>query len=289
MTEKTSAELQHDAELVRAQVSETADSIRNKMTPGQLIDEFTGMFTGEGSSSLLTTLRGQVQANPLPVALVGVGLAWLMAGQRTEAEGRSYPSGSSTMPDASEFGRRSANEEADLLSGMKESLTEASSIAGGAADSIAATAAETAHGISDKASGYVSATASQTAKASAAAADMLRQEPLVLAALGVALGTAIGAFLPRTDFENLQLGESSGKLRDQASKLLDQGLEGVKDVAAQAYQTIKDQADEQGLIGDGVDLVDQVKKVVHETGSQTETLAREKLQEVADKLPGSDT
>ena len=45
MNDKSAAELERDADIARAKVADTAESIRSKMTPGQLIDEFTGAFS----------------------------------------------------------------------------------------------------------------------------------------------------------------------------------------------------------------------------------------------------
>ncbi|WP_224665126.1 hypothetical protein [Mesorhizobium sp. ES1-1] len=279
-------------------MSDTAESIRNKMTPGQLIDEFSGMFTGDGS--MLTTLKSQVQGNPLPVALVGVGLAWLMAGQGGSAAtspARPYPTGSAPTPrPAGSYGYSGSDSTGDnegVMDSIKDKAaglaSAASSMAGSAAEKVSTTAHDAAHTLSGQASSYVSATSGQAAKAATATADMLRQEPLVLAALGLALGTAIGALLPRTDIEDAQVGDLSDKLRDQASQLLQQGVEGAKDVAAQAYQSVKDEADKKGLTGDGGGLVDQIKDVVQATAAQTESNVREKLKTVADKLPGSES
>ena len=81
MTDKSAAELEREAEAARARVANTAESLRSKMTPGQLIDEMTGMFSGGDSSAALNNLKAQVRDNPLPLTLVGAGLAWLMLGQ----------------------------------------------------------------------------------------------------------------------------------------------------------------------------------------------------------------
>ncbi|RWC26023.1 MAG: hypothetical protein EOS27_26500 [Mesorhizobium sp.] len=292
MIEKTSAELELDAEVARAKVSDTADSIRNKMTPGQLIDEFSGMFTGDGGA--LTTLKAQVSANPLPVALVGVGLAWLMAGQ----VGTRPAVGTSTAT-LKPYEQDHPREFADYGGGAdlgdrgpsdagRGAVSKAASLVSGTAETVSTKASEAVDDISSRASEIATITAEQTAKATAAATDLLQREPLVLAALGLALGTAIGALLPRTDFEDEQVGQLSDKIRDQASEILGQGVESAKDVAAQAYQTVKNEADKQGLTGDGGALVNQVEQVVQATASKTEKTVRGKLKEVAEKLPGSD-
>ncbi|TIX09895.1 MAG: hypothetical protein E5V44_09735, partial [Mesorhizobium sp.] len=70
--------------------------------------------------------------------------------------------------------------------------------------------------------------------------DLLQSEPLAVAAVGLVVGTAIGAMLPHTDTEDEVLGGYSQKLRDNAEKVLDQGVEQAKEVAAEAYGAIKE-------------------------------------------------
>ncbi|TIT60327.1 MAG: hypothetical protein E5W63_14380, partial [Mesorhizobium sp.] len=243
MIEKSSAELQREAEIARANVSDTAESIRNKMTPGQLIDEFSGLFTSGDGSSMLSALKSQVGANPLPVALVSVGLMWLMAGQGAQKPVSVNDSARSSLrPDfAGDAGAVDLPFDSEgLISGVSDALSgaadKAKSIVGDAADGARSSMAGAASSVSHSASQY----GDQASKATAAAVDLMRREPLMLAALGLAFGTAVGAMLPRTEFEDQQLGETSDAIRDKANDLLHQGVEGAKDVAAQAYQTVKD-------------------------------------------------
>ena len=75
---KTSAELQREIELQRSRVESTIDQIQEKLSPGQLVDELLA-YTKGGGGEFVTSLQRNVTANPLPVALLGVSLAWLMA------------------------------------------------------------------------------------------------------------------------------------------------------------------------------------------------------------------
>ena len=75
---KSSAELQREIELQRSRVENTIDQIQDKLSPGQLVDELLA-YTKGGGGEFLTSLQRNVTANPLPVALLGVSLAWLMA------------------------------------------------------------------------------------------------------------------------------------------------------------------------------------------------------------------
>lgn len=75
---KSAAELQREIELQRSRVENTIDEIQQKLSPGQLVDELLA-YTKGGGGEFVSSLQRNVTANPLPVALLGVSLAWLMA------------------------------------------------------------------------------------------------------------------------------------------------------------------------------------------------------------------
>jgi ElaB/YqjD/DUF883 family membrane-anchored ribosome-binding protein len=75
---KSSAELQREIETQRSRVEDTIDQIQDRLSPGQLVDELLA-YTKGGGSEFVSSLQRNVTANPLPVALLGVSLAWLMA------------------------------------------------------------------------------------------------------------------------------------------------------------------------------------------------------------------
>ena len=59
---------------------------------------------------------------------------------------------------------------------------------------------------------------------------------------------------------------------------MEKGVEGAKEVAAEAYQTVKDEADRQGVSGAGDgSIVEKVAEVVRSTSSKTEQSIREKI------------
>ena len=125
---------------------------------------------------------------------------------------------------------------------------------------------------------YRSGAEDLTTQARQSAQRFLQQDPLILAALGVALGTAIGTMLPHTTFEDEQLGSTSARVREKAAEVLDQAVEGVKDVAAEAYETIKEEADQQGLAGtDSGSLIERAEKIVTATVSKTEDGVRDRI------------
>jgi hypothetical protein len=78
-TEKTSADLQREIDRDRQRIGDRIDAIQERMSPGQLVDEVLAYAKGSGGGEYVSNLGQALKANPLPVALMGVSLAWLMA------------------------------------------------------------------------------------------------------------------------------------------------------------------------------------------------------------------
>ena len=79
--EKTSAQIEHEIEADRQRIGARMDAIQDRMTPGRLVDEVLTYAKSSGGSEYFRSLGFAVKDNPLPVALMGIGLAWLMAGK----------------------------------------------------------------------------------------------------------------------------------------------------------------------------------------------------------------
>ena len=75
---KTSAELQREIDQQRNRLEDRIDQIQEKLSPGQLVDELL-TYTKGGGGEIVSNLQRQMTANPLPIALLGVSLAWLIA------------------------------------------------------------------------------------------------------------------------------------------------------------------------------------------------------------------
>jgi hypothetical protein len=298
MTDKSAAELEHEAEVARANVANTAETLRGKMTPGQLIDEMTGMFSGGDGSAALNNLRAQVRDNPLPLTLVGAGLAWLMLGQGGSSSSRvsearygpreRYGAGEygsregweGDYPSSADLGYRSAGSDGggsitDKVSGAASSAME---MAGEAADSAKQTFAGATDSIAGSARSFAGSSRGMGSQARHAAEDIFEREPLVLAALGLTLGTAIGARLPHSRLEDETLGKYGRKLRDAGEDLYEKSVEEAKDVATEAYDAVKKAADQQGLTGDSdATVADRVGEAFKSAAERTEESVRDKI------------
>jgi hypothetical protein len=87
---------------------------------------------------------------------------------------------------------------------------------------------------------------------------LAREQPLLVAGVGFALGVALGALLPLTRTENEMLGEQAERLKDSARDMASEGYEKVKSVAQRTYEaaseTLKGEAENQGMTDSGSKL-----------------------------------
>src|SRR5690606_36114898 len=275
MTEKSSAELEREAEAVRAQMTQTADTLQQKLSPGQLVDEMTSYFKNSDGRVALDNFKAQVRDNPLPLALVGAGLAWLFMGggpssdrlamhrrsrfERTDF-GRyqnDYPEGhweddaregeragdsmrrmaAGSYAGGSGFGEGSGDGSMmDRVSSAYSSATDAASSAAGA---ISETASSAAEAISETASRswqrvrdtrhYASDSMHDAgSRAQRMVSDTLDKEPLILGAIGLAVGAAIGAMTPRTRVEEEYLRPYAEKASETVKDVAQQGMDEVR-------------------------------------------------------------
>lgn len=82
-------EIEDDLNRTRAQVSSTIDAIQSKLTPGQMMDQAFAYARTSLPADFGANLGNTIRDNPVPVALVGVGLAWLMmSGQQSDGRAR---------------------------------------------------------------------------------------------------------------------------------------------------------------------------------------------------------
>jgi gas vesicle protein len=92
LSDKSASALERDAEETRMRLASTLDELRlavsYNMSGEGLADQLTHYVRESGGADFMRNLGQQVRDNPLPVTLVGAGLAWLAIAGRTERNGR---------------------------------------------------------------------------------------------------------------------------------------------------------------------------------------------------------
>jgi hypothetical protein len=285
----SSKEIEREVEATRANVENTVQALRERLSVGEIVDETTRYLRENCGAEVMTRFGEQLRANPLPLALVGVGLAWLMSGRGHPHLGHDdgrhrYPVPVPANVDTPEYAYRThgaagalsgeasdgesapygddGRSEAGLFSETAASVRERVSEIGAAASSAAEWAEDSVgraghygRDIYDRAgdaTGDVYRRTSHYARDAYSSAqrgffDLLEREPLVIGALGVAVGAAIGAMLPRTEIEDRYLGEASRRVKDDATSMARGQFERGKAVAQEAHAAARGEADAQGL------------------------------------------
>ena len=234
-----SERLEREAEQNRARLAATLDELRERVTPGQVLDQLIE-YAGDGAGGeIVRNLGQQVRRNPLSVAMVGAGLAWLMISNR--------PSDRAAEPRVDDAERRAAARLAALsdrptasVGGaataayrrVGEAASDAAERARASADSAYRSTSNAVSGAAHKASDTTAAVGRNAAAATRTLADFCNDQPLVIAGLGLALGAALGSALPSTETERRLMGEPSDTVKRRA-----QGL------ASKIYQHAKSAVD----------------------------------------------
>jgi hypothetical protein len=82
--ESESARLEREVEETRWQLSGTLEELRDRMTPGRVVDQVIDYTRDSPAGDFCRNLGREVRENPLPLVVIGIGIAWLLlASNRT--------------------------------------------------------------------------------------------------------------------------------------------------------------------------------------------------------------
>ena len=222
------AEINH----TRDEMDQTLNAIEQRLTPGQLVDQGLDYLKHSGAREYASNLGASLKTNPLPATLCGIGLAWLMA------VGNRPPQPSSDAGVGPGIGERMQSAKDGVTGGMqsaKDSVTSGMQSAKQSMASGVQSARERASQLGDTAG-------RQLDRARDNWNQILEENPLVLGAVGLAIGALAGAIAPRTRTEDELMGETRDDLVEQAKKVGGEKLEQAKQTATAAATSVKDAA-----------------------------------------------
>jgi hypothetical protein len=78
--ESESEQLEREAEKTRWLLSETLEELRGRLTLGRVIDQLIDNAREGPAAEVFGNLVREVRENPMPLVLIGIGIAWLMVG-----------------------------------------------------------------------------------------------------------------------------------------------------------------------------------------------------------------
>ena len=280
--EEQVTEIRESIEQTRADMTETIDELQERLSPShlkeqvreQVIEQYKQAketvreatigkvedMVERVSDTMYETRRSivdTVTGNPIPSALVGIGLAWLWMNRRNDSGStrRRYDDRYRSAPSYDEIGPRyrsgggSRNLQQDGGEGSdfdtdtsrnfaRKEGNAVSEVAGqiqGAASNLAGKARATISGVVDQAqesAGYFADVAQhQAQRVEQRFNAALRENPLAIGAVALALGTAVGLAVPQTRKESEWMGEARDTLVDKAQSVTQDAMEQVQQVA----------------------------------------------------------
>lgn len=262
----TTENIQDEIERTRDEMATTLSAIERKLSPRQIMDQ--AVDTMRELASDQSRIGNIVRDNPIPLALIGLGIGWLaiagtMSRRQSGSGSGSYESmegvGSAWGGTADLSGSGGATygyapgAEASGYAGT-ESATHGSAgsaaqyAAGGNGQSVRDKASQLAHEASERASRATAGARqrvsqwSRSARSSASQAadrtwENYQQHPLTMGLVALMAGAALGALLPTSRRERELM---SGTADELISRARDTGSE-VMDKAARAVQAAKEE------------------------------------------------
>lgn len=216
-------EIERDLDRTRERVSATIDAIQQRMTPGQLADQAFNYLRHSAPADFGANLSHTVRHNPVPVTLIGVGIAWLMAQGRHGAvdEGAYAQARARAAADGwdATYGRPVADTgDVSGDTGKEHKLKDGAAHAREAAHHARERWTGGVHRARERAGEFGDRSRQQIDRARGAVSSILDEQPLVLGAIGLALGAALGASLPATRREDELMGDRRDDLLGRAQR-----------------------------------------------------------------------
>ncbi len=295
--------IRSDIDSTRNRMDDTIDALGSRLQPRHLLDEVLGFFRrheseaqekfshvreslSHSSEAAMNTVVDTVKKNPLPLLLIGAGVAWMVYSNRKSSSmdysdydynqgfrdrddirydpdahidrPLDYPSGSGTGSGISEAGWSESG--TSKLGEMKESASQKFSQAKDTArhkmDELRHTAQDKmeaarhrAGEISERVRERTGEVYSRTRERVTTTAD---QHPLELGLVCLATGLVAGLLVPTADVVNRRVGAAADRLRERSREAGHEMIEKGKRVADAAVSAAKEEAEAQGLTAENM-------------------------------------
>lgn len=225
------ATLTEEIDATREDAGQTLHALQEKLSPGQLADQSLTYLTERGYE-LVCGIGRAAREHPVPFALAAAGVLWYLNRRRSDDEIAIELDGEL---------------EEEALGGM-ESFEASEGLE--ASESTARRAAKRARAAANRAGekvGRASETVGRSARrAKGEFSRVLQEQPLLVGAIGLAVGAAIAALVPVTEGEDRLLGEKSERLVRRAKEKAGEQVEQVREKAQRAAEAARSAFSESG-------------------------------------------
>lgn len=261
---KSPEQIRDDIGRTRAGMAQTIDVIQERLDPQRLrtqareaVREATigraqhmakeaQIRARETGSSLMETVRN----NPLPAAMVAVGLGWLAVQATMGGDGRAVRE-VETYPyrERGEMGERARDMAGEVRHRAEETMGRVQERAGETVQHAQERAGELAGEVQDRAQQVASQAQRQVRRARGRIETMIDENPLAMGAVALAVGAAIGMLLPSTRQEDRMMGEARDTLMHRAGEMAEETMGKVEQAAEETERKVEEESRQQeGMI-----------------------------------------
>ncbi len=220
----------------------------------------TGESVNEMRSSLMTTIR----ENPVPAALAGIGIGWLLINRSGSSTGSQ--TGSSVTSQANQavgqaqqtVGQAAgqAQQAAGQVAGQaQQAAGQVAGQAQQAASQVQQTTGQVVDQVQETAGQVAEQVQQQAQRARGRLEQMVVENPVPIGALALAIGGAVGLAVPGTEREQQLMGETRDRVVERVAETVQETaqdtMDKVQSVAEEVGETVEKEARYQGLTPEG--------------------------------------
>lgn len=311
-----SDQIEADLARTRARMDDRLDQLQEHLSPRQMVNDVFAYFRGGDGTDIAQDLVSRARANPIPLALVGVGIAWLMASNgaggaspaatwrdpmvsrlrvvdtstvRTvdedddaywarldEARGLVLGVTRNAGDTASSYAQRVRTAMSGVMQGERDTTHDPTQAAGGLSERAAQSGSQLKQGT------YAMAHSTRDTLSA------LASNPFALGAIAAVVGAVAGSLLPTLEQEEAALSGTATKIREKGRDLAQDVADRGTRVATDTLDAVKSSASSHGLtadkpVGDVVtelqsgELAGHVKAVAQETLQAGQDSAQKQL------------
>ena len=290
--------IERDLAATRARMDGRLDELQDHFTPKQMLNDAFAYFSGGDGADFTKDLVTRAKANPMPVALTAIGIAWLMASARTSSAtpgprprhddlDARLRAAEGNVPrldhdDDESYAGRLDDARGRVVGVFRGTSDTASSYAERIKDAVASASQrlrETSHDLTAGAGKHGAALHEGTqnmANSTRTALSSVASNPFALGGVAALVGLLAGTLLPVSDEEKNALGSTATKLRTAGRDLAQDVVDRGGHIATDTLGAIKGSAEAHGLSGDrpvgellghakSGNLLGNVKQVAQET------------------------
>jgi ElaB/YqjD/DUF883 family membrane-anchored ribosome-binding protein len=228
--DRDTAERLGDIEQTRSALHETVEEIAERLTPSAIVEnaketvrdatvgkvedmaDTAGIAAQQTSQGIVETIR----RNPIPAAMAGIGLAWLMTHRSSAAPANWTDRRPTTWAGSDDWGKgRGSPGMAERIGNAStefgERVGEAGDKVGDRVDDLSRTVSDRVDRVGDSISDWPEEASYRARDLGDQARTLIQDSPLAVGAAAIAVGTALGAALPSTGPERRVLGPAVDK------------------------------------------------------------------------------